>query len=267
MRRRRSWRRGTDTVLMLAIGVAGVVLWELSVRAFKLPTYILPAPAEVVEGVGRGLTAPLAQGFWLHIGVTLAEALIGFAVGSTVGVLLGTLVSQFDVVERAVMPYIMAFQALPKVAIAPLFVVWFGFGLTSKVVIVSLLTFFPLLVNSMSGFHTVDRQMLDLMRSFVATRREVFWKVKLPHALPFIFAGLEMALVYSLIGAIVGEFVGARVGLGVLILQMNFAMDIAGVFSVLVVLSVLGAGMHVLLTQIRRRVIFWVPGSGRTVGL
>jgi NitT/TauT family transport system permease protein len=119
----------------------------------------------------------------------------------------------------------------------------------------------------MSGFHTVDRQVLDLMRSLVASRFEVFWKVKLPHALPFVFAGLEMALVYSLIGAIVGEFVGARYGLGVLILQMNSSMDIAGVFSVLVVLSIVGASLHVVLTRIRRRVIFWVPRPDRPVGL
>jgi NitT/TauT family transport system permease protein len=265
--RARPWYRRPDGLLTLAIPVAVILGWEASVRVFKLPDYILPPPAEVLAALGRGMAAGFYEGYHVHIAYTLGEALAGFVIGSVVGVLVGTVLSQFQFIERASLPYIMAFQALPKVAIAPLFVVWFGFGVTSKVVIVSLLTFFPLLVNSMSGFHTVDRQVLDLMRSLVASRLEVFWKVKLPHALPFIFAGLEMALVYSLIGAIVGEFVGARHGLGVLILQMNSSMDVAGVFSVLVVLSVVGAALHVALTRIRRRVIFWVPRPDRAVGL
>jgi len=264
VRRRRRWR---EIAVMVAIPVVGVAAWETAVRVVRIPDYILPLPGHVLVALERGLTAPFAQGYTIHVVYTVVEALAGFAIGSVCGIALGTLVSQFETIERGVMPYIVAFQALPKVAIAPLFVVWFGFGMTSKIVIVSLLTFFPLLVNSISGFHAVDRQMLDLMRSLVATPSEVFLKVKLPHALPFIFAGLEVAIVYSLIGAIVGEFVGAKQGLGVLILEMNSVMDVAGIFSVLVVLSVVGAAMYLALAQVRRRVIFWMPKPDRGVGL
>ncbi len=265
--RRAGRRRWPERAVMIAIPLAGLAAWEAAVRLVRIPDYILPLPGEVLAALGRGFVAPFAQGYLIHIAYTVGEALAGFAIGGVCGIAIGTLVSQFEIIERGVMPYIVAFQALPKVAIAPLFVVWFGFGITSKIVIVSLLTFFPLLVNSISGFHTVDRQMLDLMRSLVATPSEVFLKVKLPHALPFIFAGLEVAIVYSLIGAIVGEFVGAKEGLGVLILQMNSTMDVAGIFSVLVVLSLVGALMYMVLAQIRRRVIFWVPKPGRSVGL
>ena len=132
------------------------------------------------------------------------------------------------------------FQSMPKVALAPLIIVWFGLGLTSKVINAALVAFFPLMVNTIVGLRSADEDRINLMRSLAATRSQIFWMLQLPNALPYIFAGLEIAMIFALIGAIVAEFVGAQAGLGMLIQSMNFTMDVAGQFSVLLILSMVG---------------------------
>jgi NitT/TauT family transport system permease protein len=193
--------------------------------------------------------------------VTLVEVFLGFVIGSTIGLVLGIFISQIRLLDATLRPYIVAFQCLPKVAIAPIIIMWFGYDITSKVVMVTLLTFFPLLVNSMAGFHSVDLDRIELLRSLSATRWQIFWKVKFPSALPFIFAGLDIAAVFAIVGAIVGEFVGAQLGLGVQILSMNAQMDTAGSFSVCIVLAVMGLVLNYLIRGIQRRVLFWAASA------
>lgn len=248
-----------DIGISLLLLVVLMGLWEVVVRVFAVPAFIVPAPSRMLAALWGGLAQGLGStaGFWLQGGYTVGESLLGFATGSGFGIVLGTLVSQSGFARRVVFPYILAFQCLPKVAIAPLLVVWFGTGFGSKVVIVALLTFFPLLVNSIAGFESVNRDQVALMRSFKATRWQIFRKVEFPNALPFIFAGLDMAIVYSLIGALVGEFLGARRGLGVMIVQMNFSMDMAGVFAVFIVLAAIGMAFYFAMRAIERRVTFW----------
>ena len=146
---------------------------------------------------------------------------------------------------------------MPKIAIAPLIVVWFGFDTSSKVVIAATVAFFPVLVNVVVGLKTIDAGKLELMRSLRATRWQTFRLVQFPNALPFVFAGLDVAIVFSVLGAIVGEFVGAQRGLGNLILQFNMTLDIAGVFAVLIMLSLMGVALHLIMQAIQRYVIFW----------
>lgn len=258
----------TKALAIAALSVALLVIWEFTFRWLQVPELILPRPSQVLAALYRGLaqppTSPLA--LYPHIVFTMSSALAGFVFGSSAGILLGTLIAQFRALEWLIMPYVVAFQTLPKIALAPLLVVWFGFGIASKVVIVAMLTFFPLLVNSIAGFTSIERERLELMQSLCATRLQTFLRVRLPSALPFIFAGLDMAIVYSVIGAIVGEFVGGQRGLGVLILQTNFGLDLAGMFAVFVVLSVIGITLHTLLQAIRRRLLFWSPREDRTIG-
>ena len=235
-------RTGARPLLLVAI----VTVWEWGVPFFQVPNWVLPTPSEIAIALWRGLDAGLLDrgGYWLHAGVTVAEVLLGFFIGSGVGLLLGTVISQFRIIEATLRIYLVAIQSLPKIALAPIIVLWFGFGLTSKVVIICLLTFFPLLINSMAGFKAVDAERLELMRALGANPWQIFWKVRLPSALPFIFAGLDMAAVFSVVGAVVGEFVGAQRGLGTLILSMNAQMDTAGTFSVFIILALVGIAIH-----------------------
>src|SRR5207253_3456801 len=192
-----------------------------------------------------------------HFSPTLLETLLGFLLGSALGFFLGAAVALNRYVEYFFYPYIVMFQSLPKVALAPLIVVWFGLGLTSKVVNAALVAFFPLMVNTIVGLRSAEPDRVELMRSLDASETQIFWMLRLPGALPFIMAGLEVAMIFALIGAIVAEFVGATKGLGVLINTLNFSGDVAGIFSVLLILSILGLALNQAILAVRRRVLFW----------
>ena len=243
--------------------------WEGAVRFFNVPKHLVPPFSDVAVALWRGLaTGPMAKdGFWYHGGVTLAEILLGFGIGSGVGLAMGIVVSQMPRLEALLEPYVAALQSVPKVAVAPIIVVWLGFGISSKVVIICMLTFFPVLVTSIAGFKAVDSDRIDLLRSLSATPWQIFRKAKFPGALPYIFAGLNMAAAFSVVGAVVGEFVGAQAGLGVLILQMEAQADTGGSFAVCVVLSVIGIALTSLLRRVQARVLHWMPAdsSQRTV--
>jgi NitT/TauT family transport system permease protein len=241
-------------ILIPLVFVVFVALWEWVVRRFDVPAFIAPAPSAVLASLAGGVRNRL---YLEHFGVTLYETLLGFLIASVAGIALGAMIAQFRLVEQTVYPYLVALQTLPKIAIAPLIIVWFGFGISSKVIIAAMVGFFPVLVNVIVGLKTVDQGKLDLMGSLDATRWQTFRLVKFPNALPFVFAGLDIAIVFSVLGAIVGEFVGAQRGLGTLILQFNYNLDIAGVFAVMILLAVLGVALHVLMQVIQRRVIFW----------
>jgi len=238
--------------------VVFVLAWEGIVRAWQVPEFLVPAPS----AIGRALVAGLTSRLYLdHFGVTLYESLLGFLIAAAAGIACGTVIAQFRVVEQTLYPYLVALQTLPKIAIAPLLIVWLGFGLTSKVVIAALVAFFPILVNVIVGLKTVDASKLDLMRSLDASRWQTFRFVTFPNALPFVFAGLDIAIVFSVLGAIVGEFVGSQRGLGNLILQFHTSLDIAGMFAVLLLLAALGVGLHLAIQAIQRRVIFWAQAD------
>jgi NitT/TauT family transport system permease protein len=245
-------------------------LWEFSVRAFHVPKHLVPPVSDIAVALWRGLaTGPMAKdGFWYHGGITMAEIVLGFAIGSGIGLAIGILISQMPKLEALLGPYVSALQSLPKVAVAPVIVVWLGFGIGSKVAIICMLTFFPVLVTSIAGFKAVDPDRIDLLRSLSATQWQIFRKAKFPSALPYIFAGLNMAAAFSVVGAVVGEFIGAQAGLGVLILQMEAQMDTGGSFAVFIVLSVIGIVLTAALRRIQQRVLHWMPAdSSRTVNV
>jgi NitT/TauT family transport system permease protein len=247
-----------NRLLTVVFFVGSIVAWEAAVRLLEIPPFVLPAPSKVSMALWRGL----ASGLYLkHLYHTLLETLLGFLLGSALGFTLGTAVALNRYVEYFLYPYIVMFQSLPKIALAPLIVVWFGLGLSSKVVNAALVAFFPLLVNTMVGLRSADEDRVSLMRSLAATERQIFWMLRLPNSLPFVMAGLDVAMIFALIGAIVGEFVGANAGLGMLIQSMNFTMDVSGQFSVLLVLSFLGLALNRSIQLVRRRVLFWDPSE------
>lgn len=246
--------RARAAALPLATLVVFLGLWEGVVRLFEVPPYLVPAPSAVAVAFVNGFAGADYLG---HAAVTAFQAVAGFAAGSLLGLAIGTLVVVFPLAERIVYPYVVALQTVPKVAIAPLIIVWFGFGMESKIVIVALVSLFPVLVNVIAGLKAVDQDRLDLMSALSASRWQILRYLRLPNALPFVFAGLNTAIVFSVIGAIVGEFVGANRGIGFLILQANFALDIAAAFALFVVLSIMGVTLHAALQFAQRRIVFW----------
>jgi NitT/TauT family transport system permease protein len=257
----RSVQAARRPLLRLGGVVAFLAAWELAVRVLGVPAYILPTPTSIAVALYRGIASSL---YIDHIWITLVETLLGFLLGSAIALVLGTLVALSRPVEYFLYPFILMFQSMPKVALAPLIIVWFGLGLTSKVVQAAFTAFFPLMVNTIVGLRSADEDRVALMRSLDASELQIFAMLRVPSAMPFIMAGFEIAMVLSLIGAIVAEFVGAQKGLGMLITSMTFTMDVAGQFSVLLVLSLMGLALNSIIVFARKRVLFWDPSQKTT---
>src|SRR5690606_8953137 len=186
--------------------------------------------------------------------------------GGGLGLIFGIALSQSRLLMATFYPYIVALQCMPKVALAPLLVIWFGFGLTSKIMVVALLCFFPMLVNTITGLRSVSREHLELFQAIRAPVRATLAHLYIPAAMPNIPTGVELAIVVSLLGAIVGEFVGAEKGLGVMLVQAQFQMNIPAVFAILLILVALGLLFNLSVKLIRQRLLFWIPqeaGQGR----
>jgi len=247
------------SALLFIVLVGG---WELAVRLLEVTPLLLPAPSAVASALWEGIRN---NTFTHHLGITFYETIAGFLLGAGLGLALGAVIAQFPLVERTLYPYIVAFQTIPKVAIAPLFVIWFGYGMASKIVITATIAFFPVLANTVVGLRSVPADQLELLTAFTASRWQVFRMARIPHALPYIFVGLDVSIVLSVIGAIVGEFVGAQAGLGYLILQRTFSMDTAGMFAILILLSAMGLGLHWLVHAVQRKVVFWVEDERQRI--
>jgi NitT/TauT family transport system permease protein len=244
--------------LTIVLFIASILLWESVVRVTGVPSFIFPAPSAVFRALWRGLYSGL---YFYHTGVTLTATVLGFVIGTSMGLLLGALIATYRYVDYFLYPYIVMFQSMPKVALAPIFALWLGLGIESKIFSAAVLCFFPLMVNTVAGLRSADEERVNLMASLGASSWQIFRYLRLPGALPFIMAGLELAVVLSLIGAIVAEFVGAQAGLGTLIQTMNSNMDVSGQFSVLIVLSAIGLTLNRAIKFVRRRVLFWDPSE------
>jgi NitT/TauT family transport system permease protein len=233
-----------------------IVAWWAAVRILRIEPYLLPGP----EAVAVALWDGFADGsFWPHIAATLEASIIGFALGSFIALVLGVVLAESRLFERFLFPLIVALQAMPKVALAPLILVWCGFGLASKVVLIVLICFFPLFVNVVVGIRGADHDLIDLCRVSCASRWYIFLHVKLPSAAGGIFAGLQIGASLALIGAVVGEFVSAQRGLGYLIASSTVNMSVATMFAAAILLAIIGIIATAAVRWLHVRVVFWEP--------
>ncbi len=244
-----------------------LLAWIIATQRLGVPEYVLPPPGAVLVALSDGLWRAPADpaGYWYHTGVTLYEALAGLILGATIGAFLGFALGASRVLERSLYPFIIAFQALPKVALAPLLVIWFGLGFNGKIYITAIITFFPVLISALSGSHAVDPDRLDLARSCNARPLQIMRKIVIPSAMPFVFTGLNVASALAVLGAIVGEFVGARAGLGMLLIQYDQSMEIAPLFAVLIILATVGYLLNHAVRIAERRACFWSQRRSHTV--
>jgi len=233
----------------LAIAFAA---WEAWIRIEDVKPYLVPAPSSVVERLYQDPWFFAVEGF-----KTLQGALLGFLFGAGVAIVLASVMSQARYLERSIYPLAILVKVTPIVAIAPLLTIWFGFGLMPKVFIAALIVFFPIMVNALIGFRSVNPNSLALLESLAASRAEVFWRLRLPSALPFLFAAFRFSVPLSVIGAVVAEWFSGDRGLGSVIYIANNNLDMKTAFAGVFTLALLGVGLFLLTAEIERRVLFW----------
>jgi NitT/TauT family transport system permease protein len=245
-----------ETIYAIGTLVVTLLVWELAVRLLGIPTYFIPAPSDIAVALERGRDL-----YAVNFLVTLSSTLAAFAIAFVSALVLAALVSEVTFIRRTVNPLLVALQAMPRIALAPVIIVWFGFGLGSKIVLGAFSAFFPIFVNAVHGMLAVESEQIALMRTFRASRLQVFWKIKLPNALPFVLAGANIGIIFAILGVIVGEFLGANRGMGYLIVNQSSQMDTAGVFANVLILSATGVAFHYAVAWLRQRLLFWSAGS------
>ena len=238
--------------LSASLLIAVLALWELAARQLGLSALVLPAPSAVALSLWSGLASGY---FWPHLWATLQALLLGLLVGSAVGLLAGMALAESELLERVLKPYVVVSQVVPKLALAPLFVLWFGFGMLPTVLITALICFFPLMENTLTGLRQVDGQRLQLFRMLGATRLQTLLRLKLPTGLPAILAGLRVAVVLALVGAVVAEFMGASQGLGAVVIAAQGMMDTTLMFAALVLIAAMGLLLYQACLVLERRLL------------
>lgn len=238
---------------------AGIVAaWELLTRAFKMPLWLLPPPSAVWDAF-IGAAPYLAESTW----VTLYETLLGLAAGSIGGMLMAIAIAHSNYLRSTLLPAVVAFEAFPKIAIAPLIVVWFGLGVEAKIVMAFLIVFFPIMINTAAGLEKVEPELIDLARVNSATKWQILYEIRWPNALPYVFEGLKIALPLSLIGAIIAEFVASRAGLGYIIVNSSATLNTPLVFVALALLAVITLILYSCLVFAENRILKWHRRSAR----
>jgi NitT/TauT family transport system permease protein len=249
------------TTLAYVIGALalGVVVWELIILVTKPQAYILPTPLSV----WKTLIDLMQTGtMWSQLGATLEGTLLGFVVGCALGVVLGIAAGESKIVRQIIYPYLVALQSLPKVALVPVIATWFGFGLNAKVALVVLLVFFPVLVNTFQGVATADPDKIDLVRSLRGGRWQQLWRVRFFSAMPYMFTGFELGIVYAFLGAVLAEMTGAQNGTGVMMEQFQTNADTEATFALLIVLAVVGLVLNTIVRFVHQKVVFWENTAG-----
>lgn len=262
------WERIPRVISLGAFVALLVLAWQTVIWLGLTSEFILPAPADVARELGEMLEDMARGGYVLdNFWITMKEVLLGLVLAGGLGIGLGALVGETAFGRIVLLPFLVAVNAAPKVAFAPIFVAWFGFGIWPKVAMGAFIAFFPLLIDTAAGLASVNADQAKLFASMRASRAQTFLKLKLPNALPFIFAGLKTAAVLAVVGAIVGEFLGGGEGLGALIRIAGSQLAIDRVFAYVAILSVIGYLLYAVVAWIERRVVFWrsdatLPGAG-----
>jgi NitT/TauT family transport system permease protein len=239
----------TPIVLILV-----VIVWKLVIAVFDVSEFVLPQPEAVA---GAMVDVVQSDGFWGHVRTTLVETLVGFGIALVLGVAMGAVLGRIVWLERALRPVIVASQVVPKVALIPLFIVWFGFGVTSKIVIAAMLAFFPIMLNVLLGVRSVEPGHRDVMRSLNAGRWATFWRLEYHSTQPYVFAGMEIGIVFAIIGSVVGEYLGGNQGLGYMIVVSLNALNAEQLFAVIVILTLIGFALFLAVIGLKRFMIPW----------
>lgn len=240
--------------MIIAVHLAVVLAWHLWVTLGEVPAYVMPTPAATVESLGQEYN-------WLHNTlITAGEVFGGYALACLVGIGLALLFSWFRPIEQTFMPLVVSLNMIPKVALGPLFIVWFSYGFVPNIIIAFSICFLPILLTTARGMREIDPDLIDLVRSIKASRWQVFTKIQLPGSLPYVFSGMKVAVVLAVAGAIVGEFIASEEGLGYLMLQVQVTLDTAAMFMAVLLITLVGVVLYGLVLLLER---LFVVGDAR----
>jgi len=236
--------------LLIVVAVLGA--WEGYVHIFNVPKWLLPAPSVIAATIGDSIGL-----LYRHTLVTLQEVLVGFGLALVGGVVVASAIALSRTAERAIFPFVIASQTIPIIAIAPLLLVWVGYGLAPKIIVVALIAFFPIVVNMVDGMKSADPDVVNLMRTLGANRWQIFLKIQVPSSMPFLFSGTKIAIAVSVIGAVIGEWVGSSEGLGYLMIRSKPQFLTERVFAAITILSAMGVGLFILVGVAEKLAIPW----------
>ena len=248
----------------IAISVAALLLWEAAVRELDVRSIILPPPSEVFVAMFQR-SELLLTNLWPSLYLTV----LGFALSVAGGIVVAVLITYSSIIRRGFYPIIVVSQVVPKIAIAPLFVVWFGTGAMSSLLLIVLVTFFPMTINSALGFQSIDEDMHRMARALTGSDWQIFWKIRMPHALPYIFSGMKISITLAVIGVVVSEFVASQEGIGYLIKLAAGLLDTPLMMAAIAVLSISGLALYGLIALAEHHLIYWqtsddIGGMGRS---
>jgi NitT/TauT family transport system permease protein len=249
----RNWRESLGELgWPIGISVILLVLWEIAVRALEIRSIILPPPSEIIETVVSRRDLLFAQ-LWPSLYLTV----LGFALSVVGGILVAILVTYSSIMRKGFYPVIVVSQVIPKVSIAPLFIVWFGTGTMSSLLLAFLVAFFPMTINAAMGFQAIDEDIHRMARTFMGSRWQIFWKIRMPNALPYIFGGMKISITLAIIGVIVSEFVASQQGIGYIIKLAGGLLDTPLMMAAIAVLSITGLVLYGIIVAVERRAVYW----------
>lgn len=245
-------KRLSEVFLSILFFLGILLIWEVFVFIFNIPEYLLPRPTKIFFEIVINFDSLLK-----HTGITMLEAIIGFLLGNILGFVAAIFFSHSEIIEKGLYPYAIALKTTPILAMAPLLVLWFGTGIMSKIIASAIVCFFPILVNTVKGLKSFDKDYLDLLKSFSAKKYQIFIKLRLPNSLPYIFSALKISTGLAVVGAIVGEFVGAKEGIGFVILTSTYHLETIRMFAAIIMSALGGILFFYFIGLIEKYIIFW----------
>ena len=248
----RKWQNTENNFWSAAFIIFIILLWELLVQLYSIPGYILPAPSKIMLTL-----IDSRQVLWEHTKITVFEALSGFMAAVIIGILIAGVMNRFNVIKKILYPILVISQTIPIIAIAPLFMIWLGFGIQPKIVIVILVCFFPIAVSVTQGLAVVDRDLVNLLKVMKANSWQIFFKVELPAVMPAFFSGLKISATYSIMGAVIAEWIGAKKGLGIYMTRAMSSFCTEALFSDILIIVVLSIGLFKFIEWLEKKVMPW----------
>lgn len=248
----RKWGNIGDKLIPIAFIVSLIILWEMIIIVYRIPKYILPAPSVIIDALINN-----RQVLWEHTKTTILEASIGFFIATIFAVFIAGLMNKYGILKKIIYPILVISQTVPIIALAPLFMIWFGFGILPKIIIVVLVCFFPIAVSVIEGLATVDKDLINLMKVMGASPFQIFMKVQLPATLPAFFSGLKIAATYSIMGAVIAEWIGAKSGLGVYMTRTMSSFNIEALFADIFIVVLLSMGIFRFIEWIGKKIMPW----------